>query len=84
MRSVLQCFTSIISHVCVGSKHFQFSDTTSIDFLNNTGQQLKQHRIYPCGDDRKYFRTISAGHKGIMKGLTAPQRPFARGMEPES
>lgn len=78
------CFTSIISHVCNGNKHFQFLDTTSIDFLNNTGQKLKQHRIYPRGDDPKYFRTISAGHKGIMKGLTAPQRPFAQGMEPES
>lgn len=84
MQSVLQGCTSIIPHICVGSKHFQFGDTTSIGFLNNTGQQLKQHGIYPYGDDPKYFRTISAGHKGIMKGLSAPQCPFARRMEPES
>lgn len=80
--SVLQWLTSIISHACISNKHFQFSHTTSVDFLNNTGQQLKQPGIYPCGNDRKYFPTISAGHKGIMKGLTAPQRPFARGMKP--
>lgn len=39
---------------------------------------MKQHRIYPCGDDPTYFRTISAGHKGIMKSLATPGVPVRR------
>lgn len=53
-------------------------ETTSIDLLNKTGQQQKQQCIYPHGDDPKYFRTISARHKGIIKSLTAPLCPPLR------